>query len=87
MPEELNRRVIGVLADLHCAPTEQAVRNLRAEDASASTIHQTGNTIVEATNETALDDIAARSGHSARLTVSSTVNSIDWAVPGHAQAD
>jgi UDP-N-acetylglucosamine 2-epimerase (non-hydrolysing) len=61
MPEELNRRVIGVLADLHCAPTEQAVRNLRAEGVSASTIHLTGNTIVEATNEMAPDDMAARS--------------------------
>jgi UDP-N-acetylglucosamine 2-epimerase (non-hydrolysing) len=30
MPEELNRRVIGVLDDLHCA-TKQGVRNLRRE--------------------------------------------------------
>jgi UDP-N-acetylglucosamine 2-epimerase (non-hydrolysing) len=36
MPEELNRRIIGVLADLLCAPTEQAVRNLRAQGVSAS---------------------------------------------------
>jgi UDP-N-acetylglucosamine 2-epimerase (non-hydrolysing) len=51
MPEELNRRVIGVLTDLHCAPTEQAGRNLRAEGVSARTIRLTGNTVVDPTNE------------------------------------
>jgi UDP-N-acetylglucosamine 2-epimerase (non-hydrolysing) len=51
MPEELNRRVIGVLTDLHCAPTEQAGRNLRAEGVSARTIRPTGNTVVDPTNE------------------------------------
>jgi UDP-N-acetylglucosamine 2-epimerase (non-hydrolysing) len=60
MPEELNRCVIGVLADLHCAPTEQAVRNLQAEGVPASKIVLTGNTIVEVTNEMAPDDTAAR---------------------------
>ena len=60
MPEELNRRVIGVLADLHCAPTEQAVRNLRREGVPADSTLLTGNTIVEATNEMAPDDATAR---------------------------
>jgi UDP-N-acetylglucosamine 2-epimerase (non-hydrolysing) len=49
MPEEINRCVTGVLADLHCAPTPQAVANLRAEGVPASKIELTGNTIVEAT--------------------------------------
>ena len=49
MPEEINRCVTGVLASLHCAPTEQAVANLRAEGVPASRIELTGNTIVEAT--------------------------------------
>jgi UDP-N-acetylglucosamine 2-epimerase (non-hydrolysing) len=61
MPEELNRRVIGVLADLHCEPTEQAVRNLRREGVPGESILLTGNTIVEVTNEMAPDDMAARS--------------------------
>jgi UDP-N-acetylglucosamine 2-epimerase (non-hydrolysing) len=61
MPEELNRCIIGVLADLHCAPTEHAVRNLRAEGVPASKIFLTGNTIVEATKEMAPDDAASRS--------------------------
>jgi UDP-N-acetylglucosamine 2-epimerase (non-hydrolysing) len=49
MPEEINRCVTGVLADLHCAPTPQAVANLRAEGVPAAKIELTGNTIVEAT--------------------------------------
>jgi UDP-N-acetylglucosamine 2-epimerase (non-hydrolysing) len=49
MPEELNRCLIGVLADLHCAPTERSVANLVAEGVPARRIVLTGNTIVEAT--------------------------------------
>jgi UDP-N-acetylglucosamine 2-epimerase (non-hydrolysing) len=49
MPEEINRCVAGVLADLHCAPTQRAVTNLRAEGVPAHKIVLTGNTIVEAT--------------------------------------
>ncbi len=51
MPEELNRCLIGVLADLHCAPTERSVANLLAEGVPARRIVLTGNTIVEATRE------------------------------------
>ena len=60
MPEELNRCVIGVLADLHCAPTERAVANLRAEGVPANRIALTGNTIVEATLGMLPDEAAAR---------------------------
>jgi UDP-N-acetylglucosamine 2-epimerase (non-hydrolysing) len=49
MPEEINRCVAGVLADVHCAPTSRAVANLRAEGVPAEKIVLTGNTIVEAT--------------------------------------
>ncbi|HEX4257564.1 MAG TPA: UDP-N-acetylglucosamine 2-epimerase (non-hydrolyzing) [Streptosporangiaceae bacterium] len=49
MPEELNRCLIGVLADLHCAPTERSVANLVGEGVPARRIVLTGNTIVEAT--------------------------------------
>ncbi|WP_338600445.1 non-hydrolyzing UDP-N-acetylglucosamine 2-epimerase [Saccharopolyspora sp. SCSIO 74807] len=48
MPEEHNRILIDHLADLCCAPSEQARDNLRAERISASRIETTGNTIVEA---------------------------------------
>jgi UDP-N-acetylglucosamine 2-epimerase (non-hydrolysing) len=49
MPEEINRCLAGVLADVHCAPTTTAVANLRAEGVPAERIVLTGNTIVEAT--------------------------------------
>ena len=47
-PEEINRRLVGVLADLHFAPTDLAVRNLRKEGISSSSIVQTGNTVTDA---------------------------------------
>jgi UDP-N-acetylglucosamine 2-epimerase (non-hydrolysing) len=49
MPEEINRCVTGVLADMHCAPTARAVANLLAEGVPAEKVTLTGNTIVEAT--------------------------------------
>ena len=60
MPEEINRCLVGVLADLHCAPTERAVANLVAEGVPAGKIVLTGNTIVEATLGMLPDDAAAR---------------------------
>jgi UDP-N-acetylglucosamine 2-epimerase (non-hydrolysing) len=60
MPEELNRCVIGVLADLHCAPTKGAVANLRREGVPAAAIALTGNTIVETTQATMPSPEAAR---------------------------
>lgn len=47
-PEEFNRRVAGLTAALHCAPTRRAARNLRAEGVPAHTIHVTGNTVIDA---------------------------------------
>jgi UDP-N-acetylglucosamine 2-epimerase (non-hydrolysing) len=49
MPEEINRCVTCTLADLHCAPTDEAVANLRRDGVPQSKIALTGNTIVEAT--------------------------------------
>jgi UDP-N-acetylglucosamine 2-epimerase (non-hydrolysing) len=60
MPEEINRCVAGVLADLHCAPTQAAVANLRAEGVPATKIALTGNTIVEATLGMLPSDMEAR---------------------------
>jgi UDP-N-acetylglucosamine 2-epimerase (non-hydrolysing) len=60
MPEEINRCVTGVLADLHCAPTPQAVANLTAEGVPADKIALTGNTIVEATLAMLPDEMQAR---------------------------
>ncbi len=47
-PEEVNRKVTGVVADLHFAPTETAAAALRAENVSESRIHVTGNTVIDA---------------------------------------
>jgi UDP-N-acetylglucosamine 2-epimerase (non-hydrolysing) len=47
-PEEVNRRVAGVLADLHFAPTERARANLLREGIPADAIHVCGNTVVDA---------------------------------------
>jgi len=47
-PEEINRRVSGVLADVHFAPTDAARRNLLREGVADAAIHVTGNTVVDA---------------------------------------
>ena len=47
-PEEINRRITSVLADLHFAPTQRAVDNLLREGVPARSIFLTGNTIVDA---------------------------------------
>ena len=47
-PEEINRRVAGVLTALHFAPTERSRANLLAENVPESTITVTGNTVIDA---------------------------------------
>jgi UDP-N-acetylglucosamine 2-epimerase (non-hydrolysing) len=46
-PEEMNRRLVGSLADLHFAPTRRAKDNLLREGVPRSHVHVTGNTIVD----------------------------------------
>ncbi|MCA9238769.1 MAG: UDP-N-acetylglucosamine 2-epimerase (non-hydrolyzing) [Planctomycetales bacterium] len=47
-PEEANRRVTTALAALHFAPTEPSKENLLREHVDPSTIHVTGNTVIDA---------------------------------------
>jgi UDP-N-acetylglucosamine 2-epimerase (non-hydrolysing) len=47
-PEEVNRKVTGVITDLHFAPTETAAAALRTENVPGSAIHVTGNTVIDA---------------------------------------
>jgi UDP-N-acetylglucosamine 2-epimerase (non-hydrolysing) len=47
-PEEINRRIIGTIAALHCAPTETAAEALRRETVDRATVHVTGNTVIDA---------------------------------------
>ena len=47
-PEEVNRRLGGVIADLHFAPTERARQNLLREGVPDHRIRVTGNTVIDA---------------------------------------
>jgi UDP-N-acetylglucosamine 2-epimerase len=47
-PEEVNRRITSLVADLHFAPTEQARRNLLCEGVPDDCIVLTGNTVIDA---------------------------------------
>ena len=47
-PEEINRKLTGAVADLHFAPTEAARANLLREGVDPTTIHVTGNTVIDA---------------------------------------
>lgn len=47
-PEEINRQLTGVLADLHFAPTKEAKKNLLMENISEEKIFITGNTVIDA---------------------------------------
>jgi UDP-N-acetylglucosamine 2-epimerase (non-hydrolysing) len=47
-PEEINRRIAGVIADLHFAPTARSRTNLRREDVPEQRILVTGNTAIDA---------------------------------------
>jgi UDP-N-acetylglucosamine 2-epimerase (non-hydrolysing) len=47
-PEEILRRMTGVVADVHFAPTPAARQHLLAENVAPSSVHVTGNTVVDA---------------------------------------
>jgi len=47
-PEEINRRVAGVVADLHFAPTPGAKENLLRESVDPASVLVTGNPVIDA---------------------------------------
>ncbi|HWR30886.1 MAG TPA: UDP-N-acetylglucosamine 2-epimerase (non-hydrolyzing) [Negativicutes bacterium] len=47
-PEEMNRKLAGVLTDLHFAPTSTARQNLLQENVPADSVFVTGNTVIDA---------------------------------------
>ncbi|WP_332650679.1 non-hydrolyzing UDP-N-acetylglucosamine 2-epimerase [Lysinibacillus sp. 54212] len=51
-PEEMNRQLTGVMADLHFAPTEQSRENLLKENKPNDAIYITGNTAIDALKTT-----------------------------------
>jgi UDP-N-acetylglucosamine 2-epimerase (non-hydrolysing) len=52
-PEEMNRRVVDLVAHAYFAPTARAAGNLRAEGVAEAKVHVTGNTVVDALLEIA----------------------------------
>jgi UDP-N-acetylglucosamine 2-epimerase (non-hydrolysing) len=52
-PEEINRRVAGVVADLHFAPTEWSRQNLLREGVSPDQVVVTGNPVIDALHSVA----------------------------------
>jgi UDP-N-acetylglucosamine 2-epimerase (non-hydrolysing) len=69
-PEEMNRRLVGCLSDLHFAPTNEHLGNLLRENFPRSNIYVTGNTVVDAVLAVA----AARAGF-----IDTRIASIDFA--------
>ncbi|MBA3896752.1 MAG: UDP-N-acetylglucosamine 2-epimerase (non-hydrolyzing) [Sphingomonadaceae bacterium] len=71
-PEEVNRRIVATIADLHFAPTRTAADALRNEGIDPASIYETGNTVIDALIATrdrlradpslarGLDDLAVR---------------------------
>lgn len=55
-PEEVNRRITGVIADMHFAPTERNRQNLLQEHTKPEDIYITGNTVIDALKTTVSDD-------------------------------
>lgn len=51
-PEEMNRQLTGVLADLHFSPTSQSKQNLLVENKKEKDIFVTGNTAIDALKTT-----------------------------------
>lgn len=55
-PEEMNRQMTGVLADLHFSPTDTAKGHLLKENKGAEQIFVTGNTAIDALKTTVQKD-------------------------------
>ena len=70
-PEEMNRKLISSMAELHFAPTHRACAALRAENIPSERIHLTGNTVVDALmqlqTELATETVAKRVSEPVRL--------------------
>ena len=47
-PEEINRKIVGTIADQNFAPTDRAAAALHKENVPKERVHVTGNTVVDA---------------------------------------
>lgn len=57
-PEEMNRQMVGVLADMHFAPTENSKNSLLKECKNIENIFVTGNTAIDALATTVKENYA-----------------------------
>lgn len=55
-PEEMNRQLTGVMADLHFSPTSKSAENLRMENKQEESIFVTGNTAIDALKTTVKEE-------------------------------
>ncbi|WP_434794042.1 UDP-N-acetylglucosamine 2-epimerase [Terrisporobacter petrolearius] len=55
-PEEINRQVTGVIADMHFAPTEISKENLIREGKKESSVYVTGNTAIDCLKTTIIEN-------------------------------
>lgn len=55
-PEEINRRIAGIISDVHFAPTKRAKENLLREGVKEESVFVTGNTAIDALFMTVRDD-------------------------------
>ncbi|MBF2778747.1 non-hydrolyzing UDP-N-acetylglucosamine 2-epimerase [Staphylococcus saprophyticus] len=55
-PEEMNRQMVGIMSDLHFAPTINAAQNLIRENKLENSIVVTGNTAIDAMKTTIKDN-------------------------------
>ena len=75
-PEEMHRRAIGQMADVHFAPTQAARAALIGEGVAAAAIHVTGNTGIDA-----LRLVEARLAGEAGAAMARRFAAIDWRRP------
>jgi len=87
-PEEMNRRLTGVLADLHFAPTSHAKDNLLAQGIPADSIFVTGNTVIDALLHIASiphtfedEELARATGDGKRLILVTSHRRENWGEP------
>jgi len=60
-PEEMNRRLVGAIAELHFCPTVKNADNLRAEGIGKN-VYITGNTVIDALSTTVRPDYVFSNG-------------------------
>ena len=83
-PEEVNRRLTSVIADVHFAPTDASRDNLLAEGVAPETVFVTGNTVIDALllasdvpGSSPVDDIGAE----ARVVLVTAHRRENWGAP------